>query len=201
MEKFTTIISSAVPLPVENIDTDQVIPARFLKATSREGFGKHLFSDWRYGADGSLNKEFILNDERYSGRILIVGKNFGCGSSREHAAWALHDHGFRVIVSSFFADIFTSNALNNGLLPLRVSDAFLKKMFRWVQTFPTAKIKVSLEEQSIELLDLQVRETFEIPAFKKNCMLNGYDDLDLLLSMEEEIKKYERTSKYLKIRM
>jgi len=200
MERFTTIVSQAVPLPAENIDTDQVIPARFLKATSREDFGKNLFRDWRYNSDGSLNMEFVLNDHRYGGKILVAGRNFGCGSSREHAAWALHDHGFRVIVSSFFADIFTTNALNNGLLPVRVSESYLERIFRWIKAYPLAKLKVNLEEQYIEITDLKIRESFEIPAFKKTCLLNGYDDIDFLLNLKEEVDEYERTSKYIQIR-
>lgn len=199
MEKFTEIISCAVPLPVENIDTDQIIPARFLKVTSREGFGKNLFRDWRYDKDGNLNKDFVLNNNKFSGTVLIAGKNFGCGSSREHAAWALYDYGFRVVVSSFFADIFKSNSLNNGLLPLRVSDAYLKKVFRWIEAYPDAQLRINLEEQFIELVDIGEKEFFEIPAFKKTCMINGYDDIDYLLKIKNEIEDYEQSSTYLQL--
>ena len=199
MEKFTEIVSRVVPLAIENIDTDQIIPARFLKATSRDGFRENLFRDWRYNKDGSINENFVLNDKKFSGKILLAGKNFGCGSSREHAAWALHDYGFRVVVSSFFADIFKSNALNNGLLPLRVSEAFLKKVFRWIEAYPDAQIKVNLEEQFIEIVDIGEREVFEIPSFKKICMINGYDDIDYLLNLKSEVEEYEQTSKYLQL--
>jgi len=199
MEKFTEIVSCIVPLSAENIDTDQIIPARFLKSTSREGFGQNLFRDWRFNKDGSVNESFVLNNKRFSGKILLAGKNFGCGSSREHAAWALYDYGFRVVVSSFFADIFKSNALNNGLLPLRVSEAFLKKIFRWIEAYPDAQIKVNLEEQFIEIVDIGEREVFEIPAFKKTCMINGYDDIDYLLNLKSEVEEYEQTSKYLQL--
>ncbi len=199
MEKFETIISNVVPLPAENIDTDQIIPARFLKATTKEGFGQNLFADWRYHEDGSVVTDFVLNGDRYSGKILLAGKNFGCGSSREHAAWALYDHGFRVVISSYFADIFRSNALNNGLLPVRVSEAFLKQMFRWVEAFPSAKVKVDLHEQTLELLDLGVKKSFEIPPFKKACLLNGQDDMHFLLNLKEEVIEYEKTSKYMQL--
>jgi 3-isopropylmalate/(R)-2-methylmalate dehydratase small subunit len=188
-EKFTTLVSHAVPLPMENIDTDQIIPARFLKATTREGFGDNLFRDWRYQTDGNPVKDFALNDARYSGKILIAGKNFGCGSSREHAAWAIHDYGFRVVISSFFADIFKNNALNNGLLPVVVSDSFLKSLFDIVLKNPATMITVDLEEQMVAV-DGQYEE-FDINVYKKTCMLNGYDDIDYLLSLSKEVKAFD----------
>lgn len=188
-EKFTTLKSTAVPLPIENIDTDQIIPARFLKATTRDGFGENLFRDWRYNNDDSP-KEFVLNDSTYSGKILVAGKNFGCGSSREHAAWAIADFGFRVVVSSFFADIFKNNALNNAVLPVTVSDTFLNKIFQAVEKNPKTNITVSLEEQKISLEDGS-SESFDINPYKKTCLMNGYDDIDYLLSLREEIKKFE----------
>lgn len=189
-EKFTTLKSTAVPLPIENIDTDQIIPARFLKATTREGFGENLFRDWRYHSDGTLKADFTLNDPRYSGKILVAGKNFGCGSSREHAAWALADAGFRVVVSSFFADIFKNNALNNAVLPVTVSDVFLGKALRAIQKDPSTAISVDLENQTIRLEDGTV-ESFDINPYKKACMMNGYDDIDYLISLREEIKQFE----------
>jgi 3-isopropylmalate/(R)-2-methylmalate dehydratase small subunit len=188
-EKFTTLVSTAVPLPVENIDTDQIIPARFLKATTREGFGDNLFRDWRYNAEGKAIMDFVLNNSTYSGKILVAGKNFGCGSSREHAAWALYDHGFRVVISSFFADIFKNNALNNGLLPVVVTDSFLKELFNTAQKDPKAKITVDLEQQTVGVGNLQ--EKFEINRYKKTCMINGYDDIDYLLSLNSEIKEFD----------
>lgn len=190
-EKFTTLKSTAVPLPIENIDTDQIIPARFLKATTREGFGENLFRDWRYNNDNSP-KDFVLNDPTYSGKILVAGKNFGCGSSREHAAWALADYGFRVVVSSFFADIFKNNALNNAVLPVTVSDAFLNKIFQAIERNPETAITVNLEEQKISLEDGS-SESFDINPYKKTCLMNGYDDIDYLLSLRDEIKKFELT--------
>jgi 3-isopropylmalate/(R)-2-methylmalate dehydratase small subunit len=192
MQKFTTLISTAVPLAVENIDTDQIIPARFLKATSREGFGENLFRDWRYHADGSPKADFVLNNPQYKGEILVVGKNFGCGSSREHAAWAIADYGFRVVVSSFFADIFKNNALNNGILPVVVSDTFLKKLFAAIQANPQTEIEVNLEQQTITLLADGSQESFDINPYKKTCLINGYDDIDYLLSLKEEIEAFER---------
>lgn len=188
--QFTTLNTTAVPLPVENIDTDQIIPARFLKATSREGFGENLFRDWRYNEDGSLNKDFVLNDPAYGGKILLAGKNFGSGSSREHAAWAIIDHGFRVVVSSFFADIFKNNALNNGLLPVQVEEAFLQKLMQAVQSDPNTPITVSLEEQTIRFAG--GTESFEINAYKKHCLLNGLDDIDYLLGHKERIEAFEQ---------
>jgi len=192
MEKFKLIESTAVPLAVENIDTDQIIPARFMKATDRQGFGENLFRDWRYDETGEPKKDFILNDPGYSGIILIAGRNFGSGSSRGHAAWALYDYGFRVIVSSFFADIFRNNAMNNGLLPVQVSDNFLKKLFTAVQQNADVKIRVALENQEITLTDTGEMENFEINQYKKKCLLNGYDDIDYLLNIKDKIEKFER---------
>ncbi len=189
-EKFTTLKSSAVPLAIDNIDTDQIIPARFLKATTREGFGENLFRDWRYNADQSPKADFALNIPKYSGKILVAGKNFGCGSSREHAAWAIYDHGFRVVISSFFADIFKNNALNNALLPVQVSDGFLKKIFAAIENNPKTAITVDLSEQKISLED-GTSESFEINPYKKTCLTNGYDDIDYLLSLRDEIKHFE----------
>ena len=187
------IRSTVVPLPVENIDTDQIIPARFLKATTREGFGKNLFRDWRYNHDdeNQPNAEFILNNPTYKGNILVAGKNFGCGSSREHAAWAIKDYGFQVVVSSFFADIFSNNALNNFLLPVRVSDAFLEKIFNRVNENPSQEITVDLATQTISI-DEQTSETFDINPYKKECLLNGFDDIDYLLNMLNEIETFEK---------
>jgi len=187
---FSTLTSTAIPLPVENIDTDQIIPARFLKATTREGFGENLFRDWRYNDDGSLNSGFALNNPAYSGHILLAGKNFGSGSSREHAAWAIIDHGFRVVVSSFFADIFKNNALNNGLLPVQVSGAFLQKLMEGVQSDPQTSVTVSLEEQTIRFHGGQ--ESFEINAYKKHCLLRGLDDIDYLLGQKDRIVAFEQ---------
>jgi 3-isopropylmalate/(R)-2-methylmalate dehydratase small subunit len=191
-EKFTTLKSSAVPLAIENIDTDQIIPARFLKATTREGFGQNLFRDWRYNADDTPKADFILNNSTYSGKILVAGKNFGCGSSREHAAWSIYDYGFRVVISSFFADIFKNNALNNALLPITVSEDFLKKIFASIQKNPSAQITVDLPQQKVVLED-GTTESFEINAYKKTCLANGYDDIDYLLSLRDEIKHFELT--------
>ena len=188
-EKFTVLKSPAVPLPVENIDTDQIIPARFLKATTREGFGNNLFRDWRYDSQGDPVRGFALNNPTYSGQILVAGKNFGCGSSREHAAWAIYDFGFRVVISSFFADIFKNNALNNGLLPVVVSDAFLKKIFDTLKDHPETLITVDLEKQVVEI-DSR-KENFEINPYKKDCMLNGYDDIDYLLSLKKEVREFD----------
>jgi len=189
-EKITELTSTIVPLPIENIDTDQIIPARFLKATTREGFGENLFRDWRYNSDNTLKSDFILNDPTYSGKILVAGKNFGCGSSREHAAWAIHDFGFQVVISSFFADIFKNNALNNALLPVQVSDDFLKKIFTIVESNPNSRVTVDLPKQTV-LLEDGTSESFEINAYKKSCMMNGYDDIDYLLSLREEIRHFE----------
>ena len=189
IDKFTTLESTYVPLPVENVDTDQIIPARFLKATSRDGFGENLFRDWRYTSDGKENPDFVLNQSEYSGEILVGGKNFGSGSSREHAAWAIHDYGFKVVVSSFFADIFQNNALNNGVLPVMVSPEFLAKIFDAVEKNKEQKIVVDLEKQSISLNG--VSESFAINPYKKNCLLNGFDDIDFLLARKEKIEAFE----------
>src|SRR5688572_32400852 len=191
-EKFTTLKTSAVPLPIENIDTDQIIPARFLKATTREGFGENLFRDWRYNSDNTPKADFILNNGTYTGKILVAGKNFGCGSSREHAAWAISDYGFRVVISSFFADIFKNNALNNALLPVQVSDDFLKKIFEMIDKNADAIITVDLVQQKVILEDGS-SEGFDINAYKKTCLINGYDDIDYLLSLRDEIKHFELT--------
>lgn len=191
MEKFTTLISTCVPLPFQDIDTDQIIPARFLKATTREGFGDNLFCDWRYDESGNPNSDFILNSDKYKGQILVAGKNFGCGSSREHAAWAIYDYGFKVVISSFFADIFKNNALNNGLLPVQVSEVFLNHIFSTLEDDPEAQIKVSLQHQEVSLIGSNLAENFEINPYKKLCLEKGYDDIDFLLSKIEEIEKYE----------
>ena len=185
--------STVVPLNIENVDTDQIIPARFLKATSREGFGKNLFRDWRYSNDDEKQPkpDFVLNDPAYSGKILVAAKNFGCGSSREHAAWAIKDAGFDVVVSSFFADIFKNNALNNFLLPVQVSEDFLKKIFEAVQKDAKAEVEINLEEQNIKIIPTGEQEAFEINAYKKTCLLNGYDDIDYLLSIKPEIEEFE----------
>ncbi|MEZ4955720.1 MAG: 3-isopropylmalate dehydratase small subunit [Saprospiraceae bacterium] len=191
MEKFTTITSTAVPLPIEDVDTDQIIPARFLKATTREGFGENLFCDWRYNQDGSPKADFVLNNPTYSGKILVAGKNFGCGSSREHAAWAIHDAGFKVVVSSFFADIFKGNAMNNGLLPVTVSPEFLHEIFSEIEKNPKAEFTVDLDNQEIKIASTGNAEHFDLDPFRKVCLQNGYDDLDYLLSLKEEIRNYE----------
>lgn len=188
-EKFNSIKSTAVPLPNENVDTDQIIPARFLKATTREGFGENLFRDWRYDNNNQPTQDFVLNNTAYEGKILVAGKNFGCGSSREHAAWALYDYGFRVVVSSFFADIFKNNALNNGLLPVVVSDEFLQTVLKGIITNPNTPITISLGNQTITFEGKE--ETFEINPYKKSCMINGYDDIDYLLSLTEDIKQFD----------
>ncbi|MBZ0245395.1 MAG: 3-isopropylmalate dehydratase small subunit [Cyclobacteriaceae bacterium] len=188
-EKFSTIKSTAVPLPNENVDTDQIIPARFLKATTREGFGENLFRDWRYDSNNQPIGDFVLKNATYTGKILVAGKNFGCGSSREHAAWALYDYGFRVVVSSFFADIFKNNALNNGLLPVVVSDEFLQTILKRISTNPSTPIIVDLENQTISFEEME--ETFEINPYKKSCMINGYDDIDYLLSLKEDIQQFD----------
>jgi 3-isopropylmalate/(R)-2-methylmalate dehydratase small subunit len=188
-EKFKTLVSTAVPIAVENIDTDQIIPARFLKATTREGFGDNLFRDWRYDSNNTPVKDFPLNNSAYAGKILVAGKNFGCGSSREHAAWAIYDFGFRVVVSSFFADIFKNNALNNAVLPVLVSDQFLNELLETVQANPKTEVKVDLENQVVSFNGKQ--ESFEINAYKKICLMNGYDDIDYLLSLNKEIKEFD----------
>lgn len=190
-DKFSVIESPAVPLPVENVDTDQIIPARFLKAVERKGFGDNLFRDWRYNKDSSPKNDFPLNDSKYSGKILVGGKNFGSGSSREHAAWAIYDYGFRVVVSSFFADIFKNNALNNGLLPVVVSPDFLEKIFETIEKNPDAQFKVDLEAQTFTNLATGETEEFEINQYKKHCLKNGLDDIDYLVKMKDEIEAFE----------
>ncbi|MDG3583641.1 3-isopropylmalate dehydratase small subunit [Galbibacter pacificus] len=190
MEKFTTLTSRAIPLPIENIDTDQIIPARFLKAISKAGFGENLFRDWRY-KDGKENADFVLNNTTYQGKILVAGDNFGCGSSREHAAWALTDYGFKVIVSSYFADIFKGNALNNGLLPVQVSPEVLKEMLSVIKANPQTNVIVNLEEQYIAVEGTGIKESFEIDAYKKMCLMNGYDDIDFLVSNKDKIEAFE----------
>ncbi len=189
-DKFNILTSRAVPLNIENVDTDQIIPARFLKATERKGFGDNLFRDWRYHNDGSLKTEFPLNDPRYSGKILVGGKNFGSGSSREHAAWAVYDYGFRCVVSSFFADIFRNNCLNIGVLPVQVSPEFLEQIFNAIEADPQVNLEVNLPEQTIYLLATGAFERFEINGYKKNNMLHGYDDIDYLLKMKPDIEEF-----------
>ncbi|AKQ45044.1 3-isopropylmalate dehydratase [Rufibacter radiotolerans] len=191
MEKFEILQSTAVPLPIENIDTDQIIPARFLKATSREGFGENLFRDWRFDNAGQPKPEFVLNNGKYSGRILVAGKNFGCGSSREHAAWAIHDAGFKVVISSFFADIFKGNAHNNGLLPLQVSDVVLARLLAQIEADPQTKLVVNLVNQELEVPAWEEKIPFDIDAYKKECMINGYDDIDFLVNQKQAIEQYE----------
>ena len=193
MEKFETLITTAIPLPMEDVDTDQIIPARFLKATTREGFGDNLFRDWRFEQDNITKKDFVLNNPRYEGKILVAGKNFGCGSSREHAAWALYDYGFKVVISSFFADIFKGNALNNGLLPITVSLEFLHELFLCIEKNPQTELIVDLKAQRIAILDNGKHETFEIDPYKKMCLLNGYDDIDYLISKKDKIEAFEKT--------
>ncbi|MCH3883672.1 3-isopropylmalate dehydratase small subunit [Tenacibaculum aquimarinum] len=194
MEKFTTLNSKAIPLQIENVDTDQIIPARFLKATDKKGFGDNVFRDWRYQKDGSINVDFALNNANYSGTILVAGDNFGCGSSREHAAWALTGYGFKVVVSSFFADIFKGNALNNGLLPVQVSESFLKELLKTIENKPETEITVNLEAQTISVNNTNLSESFEIDAYKKTCMINGYDDIDYLLSKKTVIEEFENSA-------
>jgi 3-isopropylmalate/(R)-2-methylmalate dehydratase small subunit len=194
-QKFTIIKSTCVPLPVENVDTDQIIPARFLKATTRDGFGENLFRDWRYDKQNKPVADFVLNNPTFSGNILVAGKNFGSGSSREHAAWAIADYGFRAVVSSFFADIFKNNALNNGLLPVQVSADFLDKIFKAVQADPKAEVEINLVNQTITLVPASHQESFEINTYKKECMMNGYDDIDFLLNKKEQITAFEARRK------
>ncbi|MFV0469199.1 MAG: 3-isopropylmalate dehydratase small subunit [Dysgonomonas sp.] len=196
MEKFQTLTSTYVPLPIENVDTDQIIPARFLKATDKEGFGGNLFADWRYNKDGSPKADFVLNNPTYSGKILVAGKNFGSGSSREHAAWAISGYGFRAVVSSFFADIFRNNALNNGLLPVIVSPEFLADIFESIKKNPEATLTINLEEQTIKNDETGKSESFEINPYKKECLLKGLDDIDYLLSKKDLIEKYESNKPY-----
>jgi len=198
MDKFMTLLSKAVPLPNQNVDTDQIIPARFLKATDRLGFGENLFRDWRYNSDLFPNKSFVLNNPDYSGKILVAGENFGCGSSREHAAWALFDYGFRVIVSSFFADIFKSNALNNFLLPVTVSELFLQDLFYAIEEKSDVRIEIDLPNQLIRVPSHKMMEEFEISTYKKMCLMEGFDDVGYLLSLQRKLKQFEakRTNDY-----
>jgi 3-isopropylmalate/(R)-2-methylmalate dehydratase small subunit len=191
-EKISRIISTAVPLQAENVDTDQIIPARFLKAVERKGFGDNLFRDWKYNKDGSLKTDFPLNDPKYLGKILVAGKNFGSGSSREHAAWAIYDYGFRVVVSSFFADIFKNNALNNGLLTVTVSPKFLQKIFSAIEIDPKTKFETNLDNQEFTILATGEKTGFEINMYKKHCLKNGLDDIDYLVAMKDEIADFEK---------
>ena len=191
-QKFTTLRSTVVPLPIENIDTDQIIPARFLKATTREGFGENLFRDWRFDKEGNPKEDFVINSPRYKGEILVAGKNFGCGSSREHAAWAIDGAGFRAVVSSFFADIFRNNALNNGLLPVVVSDEMLSAIFKAAEVDPTMEVDIDLPAQTIQIVGTDLKESFEIAPYKKQCLMSGYDDVDFLVSIREEIESFEK---------
>lgn len=195
-DKFTVLRSTAVPMPIENVDTDQIIPARFLKATERKGFGDNLFRDWRYDAEGMPRKDFVLNDPTYSGKILVAGKNFGSGSSREHAAWALYDYGFRCVISSFFADIFRNNSLNIGILPVQVSAGFLDKLFTAVIAEPATELEISLPEQTVTLLPTGESETFLINNYKKHNLMNGFDDIDYLQAMKGEISSFAEKSMY-----
>jgi len=191
IDKFQTLTTRAVPLPIENVDTDQIIPARFLKAIERKGFGDNLFRDWRYDRDGNPVPDFVLNNATYEGKILVAGENFGSGSSREHAAWALYDYGFRVVISSFFADIFKNNALNNGLLPVQVSVEFLSKIFKTLENNSLAEFKVNLIDQQFTILESDLSIHFDINPYKKECLLKGYDDIDFLLSLETKIQAFE----------
>ncbi len=194
IDKFKTLQSTMVPLPIENVDTDQIIPARFLKATTKEGFGNNLFADWRYDKQGNPKEDFVLNNPLYSGQVLVAGKNFGSGSSREHAAWAIAGYGFKAVVSSFFADIFRNNALNNGILPVVVSEGYLKTIFEAIEKDPNATIEINLEKQQVTLVETGEKESFDINPYKKSCLLNGYDDIDYLLSLKSEIQEFEKTN-------
>ncbi|MBO0329780.1 3-isopropylmalate dehydratase small subunit [[Muricauda] lutisoli] len=193
-DKFNILTSTAVPLPIENVDTDQIIPARFLKATERKGFGDNLFRDWRYNSDGTPKEQFVLNNPIYSGKILVGGKNFGSGSSREHAAWAVYDYGFRCVVSSFFADIFRGNCLNIGVLPVQVSPEFLDKIFKAIEADPKSELEINLPEQKITILATGEHESFDINDYKKGNMLNGFDDIDYLLNIQKDIEKYAEST-------
>ena len=190
-DKFTVLTSTAVPLPIENVDTDQIIPARFLKATKREGFGDNLFRDWRYNGDDTPKQDFVLNNPIYSGKILVGGHNFGSGSSREHAAWDIYDYGFRCVVSSFFADIFKGNSLNIGILPVQVSPEFLDKIFLAIEADPNTELEINLPEQTITILATGEQQSFDINGYKKHNMINGFDDIDYLQAMKSEIKEFE----------
>lgn len=194
-QKFDVIKSTCIPLPLENVDTDQIIPARFLKATDKEGFGDNLFRDWRYDKDGNLNKDFVLNDPRYSGTILVAGRNFGSGSSREHAAWAIAGYGFRVVVSSFFADIHKNNELNNFVLPVVVSEGFLKNLFNSIEKDPKTEVTVDLPNQTITNEATGEQETFEINGYKKHCLMNGLDDVDFLVENKDKVTAFEEKRK------
>lgn len=191
MEKFSTLISTTIPLNISNVDTDQIIPARFLKATDKKGFGDNLFRDWRYDKQDNLISDFALNNQKYTGSILVAGDNFGCGSSREHAAWALAGFGFKVIISSFFADIFKGNALNNGLLPIQVSEDILQQLFQVVEKNANIQFEINLEAQTLSVLGTDIKTTFDIDPYKKTCLINGYDDIDYLLSKKDEIEAFE----------
>ena len=193
-EKFNILNSTAVPLPIENVDTDQIIPARFLKATERKGFGDNLFRDWRFFSDNQPKKDFILNNESFDGKILVAGKNFGSGSSREHAAWAIYDYGFRCVVSSFFADIFRNNCLNIGVLPVQISDNFLEEIFRTIEENPKSEFKISLPNQQILNISKNKSENFDISSYKKENLLNGYDDIDFLNSIKNDITSFAKKS-------
>lgn len=193
MKKFEKLNSTVVPLAIENIDTDQIIPARFLKATTRDGFGNNLFRDWRFDSNNQPKADFVMNNPKYKGKILVAGKNFGCGSSREHAAWALEDYGFTVVISSFFADIFKGNALNNGVLPITVPDEFLERIFSEVAKDANTEIAVDLEAQTVTIVATGDAFEFEINPYKKSCLINGYDDIDFILSHKEEIENFEQT--------
>ncbi|MFN8251160.1 MAG: 3-isopropylmalate dehydratase small subunit [Ferruginibacter sp.] len=195
-DKFNILTSSAVPMPIENVDTDQIIPARFLKATKREGFGDNLFRDWRYNADNTPKQDFVLNNPVYSGKILVGGKNFGSGSSREHAAWAIYDYGFRCVISSFFADIFKNNSLNIGILPVTVSEGFLDKIFRAIEADPKTALEVNLPDQTVTILATGEKESFDINGYKKHNLVNGFDDIDYLQAMKDEIKTFATNSLY-----
>jgi 3-isopropylmalate/(R)-2-methylmalate dehydratase small subunit len=192
IDKFVKLETTCVPLPIENVDTDQIIPARFLKATTREGFGDNLFADWRYDKSGNSKKDFVLNDSTYSGKALVAGQNFGSGSSREHAAWAIVGYGFKAVVSSFFADIFKNNSLNNGLLPVQVSKKFLETLFQAIEKDPATKVEIDLENQKITLQPDGPSESFEINPYKKKCLLNGFDDIDYLLNINDKIEAWEK---------
>ena len=193
MKKFKTLTSTVVPLPIENIDTDQIIPARFLKATTREGFGDNLFRDWRYDSNNQPKVDFVMNNPIYKGKILVAGKNFGCGSSREHAAWAIQDYGFDVVISSFFADIFKGNALNNGVLPIQVTDEFLDTIFQLVTKNPNTELIVDLENETLSLAETGEKTSFEINPYKKSCLINGYEDIDFILNNKDLIEAFEQS--------
>lgn len=196
VEKFSILTSACVPLPIENVDTDQIIPARFLKATTKEGFGDNLFRDWRYDKNNQPISSFVLNNKTYNGKILVGGKNFGSGSSREHAAWAIFGYGFRVVVSSFFADIFKNNALNNGILPVQISEGFLAEIFKAIEKDPKTELQVDLAKQEITILATGKKESFDINNYKKECLLNGFDDIDYLLNMKKDIEAFETSKSY-----